>query len=94
MLRLCSYTIALLCSDRIIENVHEVGPPMMLYSYLTSAAFLLVKKKELVEEKGVLRGNHRSMIRICKRKTASDMIADLTHYFCIGFEPGGHNTER
>ena len=56
----------------VIEGMQIVGlHTMLLISNLTTAAFLLV------EETGVPRGNHRSVIRML-RKTALDMIADLS----------------
>ena len=47
---------------------------MLPISNLTTEAFLLV------EETGVPQGNHSGMIRML-RKTASDMITDLTHIY-------------
>ena len=60
-------------TSAVIEGVQIVGPRMMLpISNLTSAAFLLVEETEVPRE------NHRGVIRKL-RKTASAMIADLTH---------------
>ena len=68
-----SATLALLGSD---EGVQMACLRMMLpISNLTFAAFLLVEKT------GVFRGSHRSEIKKL-RKTASDMVVDLTH--CTG----------
>ena len=58
----------------VIEGMKIVGSRMMLsISNLTSAVFLLV------ERTWVPRGSHRSVIRKL-RKTASNMIVDLTHW--------------
>ena len=66
-------TPALLCSARRCANSR---PP----HNVTNLKFDLFNFCLLVEETGLLKGNHRSVI-IKLRKTASVMIADLTHCY-------------